>query len=156
MICLLDSELLFSTTYFSTYMYFILVLSIWGYVDLRTTLNAFDDKSEKITTQKDIQSRPTSDKLALAKINFISSKYSDMDCFEIAKSHIQSTMFQQFDKEGLKDSELKEKIVAESRRCQNAKNIIFEINDTLMLLVVLAACALNMIFQSGLAVFHGM
>ena len=78
-----------------------------------------------------------------------------MDCFKLAKQHVSSQRIQLSNNEGLKDSELNEKIAAETRRCQAAKNIIFEINDTLMLLVVLAACALNMIFQSGLAVFHG-
>ena len=122
---------------------------------MRLTLNAFDDMSKKMTNHKDIQSQPTSVKMALTKINFISSKYSEMDCFKLAKRHVSSQRIQQSNNEGLRDLELHEKIAAETRSCQAAKNIIFEINDTLMLLVVLAACALNMIFQSGLAVFHG-
>ena len=78
-----------------------------------------------------------------------------MNCFKAAKSLIKSKTVLGFDDEGSEDMKVKEKIALEATRCQNAKDTIFEINDTLMLLVVLAACAINMIFQSGLAVCHG-
>ena len=122
---------------------------------MRLTLNTFDDASKEIKILKNDKAEVKSSKSTFSKINFVSSKYTDMDCFEVAKGLIQSTIIQEFDDIGRKNSETNHKVEYETNRCQTAKNTIFEINDTLMLLVVLAACALNMIFQSGLAVFHG-
>ena len=135
--------------------YSISVLSIWGYVDLRLTLNEFDDISKKSMTKTGIQNGFKLNKVKFSKINFVSSKYTDMNCFKAAESLIKSNTVFGLDSEGLEIMKIKDKIAIETTRCQNAKDTIFEINDTLMLLVVLAACAINMIFQSGLAVFHG-
>ena len=135
--------------------YSISVLSIWGYVDLRLTLNEFDDISKKSMTENGIQDGFQLNKVKFSKINFVSSKYTEMNCFKAAKNLIISNTVLGLDDEGLEDLKISEKIAIEATRCQNAKDTIFEINDTLMLLVVLAACAINMIFQSGLAVCHG-
>ena len=90
----------------------------------------------------------------LNKINFVSSRYSELDCIKAANNHVLYKTTKQLSNESWNRVE-KEHIKSQIIRCQNAKNVIFQINDTLMLLVVLAACAINMIFQSGMAVCNG-
>ena len=122
---------------------------------MRLTLNEFDVISKKSMTKNGMQNDFKSYEEKFSKINFVSSKYIDMNCFKAAKSLVKSNTVPDIEDDRLKGLEIKEKISIEANRCENAKDTIFEINDTLMLLVVLAACAINMIFQSGLAVFHG-
>ena len=73
------------------------VFSIWGYVDLRLTLSTFDDASRKITNIQEVQKDIKSGKSTFSKINFVSSKYADLDCFKVVMEMIESTMIPSLD-----------------------------------------------------------
>ena len=126
---------------------------------MRLTLHTFDEASKKEATNSKIQTISTADENDFNKINFnkiklISSKYADLDCIKAANNHVLSKMTQHL-RNGSWNRVDNEEIQSQIIRCQTAKNVIFQINDTLMLLVVLVACAINMIFQSGMAVCNG-
>ena len=60
------------------------VFSIWGYIDLRLDLQRFDRASNgkrKENTNLD-QDIDVSQVASLYEIDFISSKYEDLNCFE--------------------------------------------------------------------------
>ena len=121
---------------------------------MRLTLHTFDEASKKEATNSKIQTISTADENDFNKINFVSSKYADLDCIKAANNHVLSKMTQHL-RNGSWNRIDNEEIQSQITRCQTAKNVIFQINDTLMLLVVLVACAINMIFQSGMAVCNG-
>ena len=132
------------------------VFSIWGYIDLRLDLQRFDRASNgkrKENTNLD-QDIDVSQVASLYEIDFISSKYEDLNCFEASKNLVLSKTIHD-SSIGSIGTGMNNEIESEAVRCHLAKNMIFAINDKLMLLVVLAACSINMIFQSMLAVCNG-
>ena len=122
---------------------------------MRLTLHTFDEASKKSGTNSNIQQTVTPEENAFNKINFVSSRYADLDCIKAANNHALSKMTKQLSNRSW-NKVINDEIESQIIRCQTAKNVIFQINDTLMLLVVLAACAINMIFQSATAVCNGM
>ena len=132
------------------------VFSIWGYIDLRLDLQRFDRASNgkrKENTNLD-QDIDVNEVASLYEIDFISSKYEDLNCFEASKNLVLSKTIHD-SSIGSFGTGMNNEIESEAVRCHLAKNMIFAINDKLMLLVVLAACSINMIFQSVLAVCNG-
>ena len=132
------------------------VFSIWGYIDLRLDLQKFDRASngkrkENTNLHQDINVHQVA---SLYEIDFISSKYEDLNCFEASKNLVLSKAIHN-SSTGSFGRGMNKEIESEAVRCHLAKNMIFAINDKLMLLVVLAACSINMIFQSVLAVCNG-
>ena len=132
------------------------VFSIWGYIDLRLDLQRFDrasngEQKEKTNLHQDIN---VSQVASLYEIDFISSKYEDLNCFEASKNLVLSKTIHD-SSIGSFGTGMNNEIASEAARCHLAKYMIFAINDKLMLLVVLAACSINMIFQSVLAVCNG-
>ena len=132
------------------------VFSIWGYIDLRLDLQRFDrasngEQKEKTNLHQDIN---VSQVASLYEIDFISSKYEDLNCFEASKNLVLSKTIHD-SSVGSFGTGRNDEIASEAARCHLAKYMIFAINDKLMLLVVLAACSINMIFQSVLAVCNG-
>ena len=139
-----------------TYIILISVFSIWGYIDLRLDLQRFDRASngkrqENTNLQSDIDASQVA---SFYEIDFISSKYEDLNCFEASKNLVLSKYIHH-SSIGSFGTGINNEIESEAVRCHLAKSMIFAINDKLMLLVVLAACSINMIFQSVLAVCNG-
>ena len=132
------------------------VFSIWGYIDLRLDLQRFDRASngkrkENTNLHQDID---VSQEASLYEIDFISSKYEDLNCLEASQNLVLSKTIHHSSM-GSFGTGMNNEIASEAARCHLAKYMIFAINDKLMLLVVLAACSINMIFQSVLAVCNG-
>ena len=132
------------------------VFSIWGYIDLRLDLQRFDRASngkrkESTNLHQDIGASQVA---SLYEIDFISSKYEDLNCFEASQNLVLSNTIVHSSM-GTFGTGMNKEIASEAARCHLAKNMIFAINDKLMLLIVLAACSINMIFQSMLAVCNG-
>ena len=131
------------------------VFSIWGYVDLRLVLHTFDKASKEGATETRFPKGYGS--FQLNKIKFVASKYAQMDCLKAAENYVLTSLTAPHEPlhNGSRSEKVKIEIKNAASRCQTAKEIIFDINDNLMLLIVLVACALNMIFQSGVPIFNG-
>lgn len=126
---------------------------------MRLTLDTFDKASKKVSTQTRVhhQHGLGSVRFDLNEIKFVSSKYDEMDCLKSAKNYVLSTLSaprEPFNNKSRR-TKLRREIKNAATRCQTAKDITSDINDSLMLLIVLAACAINMIFQSTIPIFNG-
>ena len=121
---------------------------------MKLTLQKFETATNGIS--RTTFGAPTySNKWQLNRKERMASRYSKLNCREATEKYVQQQNSLSHDNDIQFKIWSEEAIKKLEESCQIAKEMNLGVNDSLMVLLLLVACGLNMIFQSTIPIFNG-